>query len=127
MKQHLTVCLVALSILLAACGQLEGDALSFRTADPHLSVGFRLLPAPPVPTPDDPVVPPTATVTLVPTVTSTPEPCLIKGNLSSAGEKIFHIPGSAAYDQTVIDPAKGEEWLCSEAEAIEKGYRKSAR
>lgn len=119
MTKYLASILVALSILITACGSLQGDTLVFETADPNVSIGFKLLPpAPPVP----PIVP-----QVLPTVTPTPEPCLIKGNWSSSGEKIFHVPGSAAYDQTIIEPAKGEEWLCSEAEAIEKGYRKSTR
>ena len=63
--------LVVLVLLLAACGTLtaDGTGVIYRTADPHVSIGVRLL-APPTP----PIVPavapePTATVDLMPTVT----------------------------------------------------------
>lgn len=56
-----------------------------------------------------------------------PDPsCPIKGNLSSSG-KIYHVPGGAFYDKTVIDPAAGERWFCSEAEAQAAGWRRSQR
>jgi micrococcal nuclease len=54
-----------------------------------------------------------------------PAGCLIKGNINSEGEKIYHVPGGRYYDQTVIDPEKGERWFCSEAEAVAAGWRKS--
>nr|MBC7245376.1 thermonuclease family protein [Chloroflexota bacterium] len=59
----------------------------------------------------------------------TPPPgCVIKGNISSStGEKIYHMPGQRYYDQTTIDPSKGERWFCTEEEAIANGWRKSKR
>jgi micrococcal nuclease len=55
----------------------------------------------------------------------TPSPgCRIKGNINAKGEKIFHLPGARGYAQTIIEPAKGERWFCSEAEAVEAGWRK---
>lgn len=51
--------------------------------------------------------------------------CLIKGNISSSGEKIYHLPGQRYYDKTVIDESKGERWFCTEQEAIQAGWRKS--
>jgi micrococcal nuclease len=51
--------------------------------------------------------------------------CRIKGNINSRGEKIYHVPGGKSYDQTVIEPEKGERWFCTEAEAIAAGWRKS--
>jgi micrococcal nuclease len=51
--------------------------------------------------------------------------CVIKGNISSGGEKIYHLPGCAYYDKTRIDEARGERWFCSEAEAIAAGWRKA--
>jgi endonuclease YncB( thermonuclease family) len=48
--------------------------------------------------------------------------CRIKGNISSRG-KIYHVPGSANYDRTVIDPSKGERMFCTEAEAQAAGWR----
>ena len=54
-----------------------------------------------------------------------PGQCLIKGNISSKGERIYHVPGARYYDVTVIDTAKGERWFCSEAEAVATGWRRS--
>lgn len=83
--------------------------------------------------------PPTATAqipTSTPTAAAgcphgciTPPPgCVIKGNISSStGEKIYHMPGQRYYDQTTIDPEKGERWFCTEEEAIANGWRKSKR
>lgn len=52
--------------------------------------------------------------------------CNIKGNISyRTGEKIYHLPGDAYYDRTVIDESKGEEWFCTEDEAIDAGFRRS--
>ncbi|MFP7487569.1 thermonuclease family protein [Priestia filamentosa] len=59
---------------------------------------------------------------------NTPEPaketgsCTIKGNISSSGEKIYHMPGSAYYDRTIA-----EEMFCSTSEAENHGYRVSQR
>jgi micrococcal nuclease len=54
----------------------------------------------------------------------TPSPgCRIKGNINSKGEKIYHLPGARDYDRTVIEPAKGERWFCTEAEANAAGWR----
>lgn len=50
-------------------------------------------------------------------------PCLIKGNISRAGAKIFTVPGSPSYDQTQIDESRGERWFCSEEEAVAAGWR----
>ena len=51
--------------------------------------------------------------------------CVIKGNISSSGEKIYHIPGGGSYTQTVISPDKGERWFCTDAEAVANGWRKA--
>lgn len=62
-----------------------------------------------------------------------PEPTLqppslnIKGNISSSGEKIYHMPDGAYYDQVKIDESKGEMWFRSEEDAIAAGWRKSSR
>ena len=48
--------------------------------------------------------------------------CRIKGNVSKSG-RIYHLPGTASYDDTRIDPSKGERWFCTEAEAREAGWR----
>lgn len=93
------------AVLLAACGSLEGDALSFKTADPRLSIGVRLLPPP------------------------APEPCelVIKGNINAQQEKIAHSPGQANYENTVITPANGEKWFCTLEQAIAEGWRAAQR
>lgn len=43
---------------------------------------------------------------------------LIKGNINSKGEKIYHLPGDPWYDRT-----KAEAWFKTEAEAQAAGYR----
>lgn len=53
--------------------------------------------------------------------------CLIKGNVSTEGERIYHVPGGMFYDQTRIDPWRGERMFCSEAEARNAGWRRSKR
>ena len=60
--------------------------------------------------------------------TSPPPPpasCVIKGNISSKGEKIYHVPGCASYNQTIITESKGERWFCTEADALAAGWRKA--
>lgn len=51
--------------------------------------------------------------------------CSIKGNISSSGEKIYHLPGCGSYEKTKIDESRGERWFCSEAEAQTAGWRKA--
>lgn len=47
--------------------------------------------------------------------------CLnIRGNVSSSGDKIYHVPSGQFYDKT-----EPEETFCTEAEAKSAGYRKS--
>ena len=53
------------------------------------------------------------------------EGCQIKGNISSSGEKIYHLPTQRYYEKTVIDESKGERWFCTEDEAQKSGWRKS--
>lgn len=53
------------------------------------------------------------------------EDCVIKGNISSSGEKIYHVPGQRYYNQTKINIGAGERWFCTEKEAIDAGWRKS--
>ncbi len=48
--------------------------------------------------------------------------CAIKGNISDNG-KIYHLPGSARYDETRIDASKGERWFCTEQDARSAGWR----
>ncbi|MDX1486240.1 MAG: thermonuclease family protein [Alphaproteobacteria bacterium] len=53
--------------------------------------------------------------------------CVIKGNISRRGERIYHVPGGQYYSRTRINTAKGERWFCSEAEARAAGWRRSLR
>lgn len=51
--------------------------------------------------------------------------CNIKGNVSTTGERIYHVPGQKYYDDTRISASHGERWFCSEAEARAAGWRRS--
>lgn len=53
--------------------------------------------------------------------------CRIKGNISSAGAKIFHMPGQRDYAQTRIQPESGERYFCSADEARAAGWRAAKR
>ena len=54
-----------------------------------------------------------------------PAECLVKGNINSKWEHIYHMPGQRYYDKTQIDGSKGERWFCSEQEAVGAGWRKA--
>jgi endonuclease YncB( thermonuclease family) len=56
-----------------------------------------------------------------------PGDCAIKGNVSSRGVRIYHLPGSRSYAATRIDTARGERWFCSVAEAEAAGWRAPRR
>ena len=51
--------------------------------------------------------------------------CTIKGNISTSGEKIYHLPGCGSYAKTQIDESHGERWFCTESEAQAAGWRKA--
>ena len=51
--------------------------------------------------------------------------CLIKGNISTSGEKIYHLLGCGSYSKTQIDEKRGEKWFCSESKAQAAGWRKA--
>ena len=51
--------------------------------------------------------------------------CVIKGNINTQGERIYHLPGQEYYDETRISRSHGERWFCSEEEAREAGWRRS--
>lgn len=53
--------------------------------------------------------------------------CLVKGNISRDGTKIFHSPGQADYARTRVSVSSGERWFCSKSEAIEAGWRAAKR
>ncbi len=57
-----------------------------------------------------------------------PDPaCVIKGNISSKGWRIYHMPGQGHYDRTSIRTSNGERWFCSEAAARAAGWRRAKR
>ena len=62
---------------------------------------------------------------LVQSSSATAECMAIKGNISSTGERIYHVPGQKFYEETKISPRRGERWFCSEEEARTAGWRKS--
>lgn len=66
---------------------------------------------PPAPTIEPEVVPPTPT----------PE-CVVRGNVTASGEKIYHVKGQANYNTV-----KPEECFANEESAVAAGYRKSLR
>ena len=51
--------------------------------------------------------------------------CVIKGNINTQGERIYHVPGQKYYDDTRISASHGERWFCSEEEARAAGWRRS--
>lgn len=72
-----------------------------------------------------PAVAPAQTKTFAPQENNPSGSCLIKGNINSSGEKIYHLPGCSYYEKTKIDAARGEKWFCAESEALAAGWRKA--
>lgn len=60
-------------------------------------------------------------------VADAPQGCEIKGNISTDGKRIYHMPGQTWYDSTVIRSDQGERWFCSEAQARDAGWRRARR
>lgn len=50
------------------------------------------------------------------------EGCAIKGNITREGSKLYWVPGSRRYEQTVVTEASGERWFCTEEEAKAAGW-----
>lgn len=53
--------------------------------------------------------------------------CDIKGNVNSKGDKIYHVPGMAAYNNTKVQPDEGDRWFCTRDEAKAAGFREAER
>jgi len=51
--------------------------------------------------------------------------CVIKGNISASGEKIYHLPDCGSYSKTQINESRGEKWFCAETEAQAAGWREA--
>ncbi len=56
------------------------------------------------------------------TAAEAPAGCVIKGNVTSNGQ-IYFLPWSNWYGKVKVEPAKGERWFCTEAEAQQAGWR----
>ena len=61
------------------------------------------------------------------TAEAAPGDCVIKGNISQSGERIYHMPFHQHYDRTRINESAGERWFCSEDEALAAGWRRALR
>lgn len=48
--------------------------------------------------------------------------CAIKGNITREGSKLYWVPGSRRYNETIITEASGERWFCTEEEARAAGW-----
>jgi hypothetical protein len=121
--------------LLVAVGSIVAGCLSSRQdlADmPSAPTPFNLAPAI-----NTPALLPTVTIEPSPTNTAapanTPEltptelsggpDCLIKGNVNSKGDRIYHVPGWRDYERTNVKPEEGDRWFCTEDEAMAAGFR----
>lgn len=52
--------------------------------------------------------------------------CSIKGNFEKpSGGKWYHFPGCREYEQTIVEKDLGEEWFCTEKEALAAGFKKA--
>lgn len=52
---------------------------------------------------------------------------MIKGNINSNGDKIYHLPFDQMYDHTKIQPSKGEQWFYTVYDAEKAGFRRARR
>ncbi|WP_326838683.1 thermonuclease family protein [Roseobacter sp. MH60115] len=53
--------------------------------------------------------------------------CPVKGNISSQGTRIYHVPGQRDYERTGIRTERGERWFCSASAAQLAGWRAAKR
>ena len=66
-----------------------------------------------------------AGIVCTPALAGENDACNIKGNVSTQGERIYHVPGQKYYNETRISASHGERWFCSEEEARAAGWRRS--
>ena len=52
--------------------------------------------------------------------------CLIKGNVSRKGERIYHVPGDRTYDRVRMERGPDKRWFCTEEQAVAAGWRKAS-
>ena len=55
-----------------------------------------------------------------------PTSCTIKGNIR-AGVRQYYLPICKYYVQTIVDLSYGDQWFCTEVEAIQAGFEKAER
>lgn len=53
--------------------------------------------------------------------------CVVKGNVNAKGERIYHLPGTAAYDKVRIKPAEGDRCFADAQAARTAGFRPPRR
>jgi len=53
---------------------------------------------------------------------SPPAGCVVKGTISRAGYKVYILPGQSGYAAQPLNPASGERWFCTIAEARAAGW-----
>ncbi len=49
--------------------------------------------------------------------------CIVKGDITDRGIRVYHEPGGKLYEGVEIDTAAGERWFCSAEEAQRHGFR----
>jgi phosphatidylserine/phosphatidylglycerophosphate/cardiolipin synthase-like enzyme len=52
--------------------------------------------------------------------------CIIKGNVTRNGERIYHVPGDRTYDRVRMDTGQDKRWFCTEEQAVAAGWRKAS-
>jgi endonuclease YncB( thermonuclease family) len=53
--------------------------------------------------------------------------CIMKGNVSRIGKRLYHLPGQVNYAQITMDKGKGERWFCTQEEAHAAGWLRAGR
>lgn len=123
MKWFIILLLAVGTQCLVACVATENGFI-MKTADPAWGVRFTF-PAPPLVSHDPQPLPGEVGESEDPEIAATPSCEMIKGNINSKGDKIYHTADSPNYNQTLIDESKGEAFFCSEEEAVTAGFRKA--
>lgn len=117
--KYLFIGLAILAGLLTGCGMPVDGGLIFKTADPALALFVPLI--------QPEVIPEEEVGEVVPDPTPVPPCGAVKGNISSSGEKIYHVEGGAYYDQVKIDESAGEAFFCDTISAEAAGFRPALR
>lgn len=113
--------IVVLLAALAGC-IANPDGFTMMTADPHLGIRFTF-PEPPLASHDPQPLPGETGESEDPEILATPSCLSVKANVSKSGEKIYHVPGQANYNNVLIEESKGEAFYCTVEEAEAAGFR----